>query len=49
MYDFMYVDPETMIGEDHFNATNTFVENYNKMSTPETVPKHWPGFSYKRS
>ena len=38
MYAFMYVDPETMPVEYHFNATKTFVVDYNTMSTPGTVP-----------
>ena len=45
MYAFMYVDPETIPVEDHFTATKTFVDNYNKISTPRTVPKHWLVFS----
>ena len=42
----MYVDTETIPVEDHFTATKTFVDNYNKISTPRTVPKHWLVFSY---
>ena len=45
----MYVDTETMSVEDHFPAKNIFFVNYNKISTPGTVPKHWIGFSYIRS
>ena len=49
MYDFMYVDPETIPGEEYFPATKTFAVNYKKMSTLGTVPKHWLGFSYIHS
>ena len=49
MYAFMYANPETMPGEDYFPATTTFVNNYNKISSPRPVPKHWLGFSYIRS
>ena len=31
MYDFMYVDPETISGEEIFPATETFVEKYKKI------------------
>ena len=41
MYAFLYVDPETMPVETHFPDTNTFVVNYKKISTLQTVPKHW--------
>ena len=46
MYDFMYVDPETMPVEAYFPATKTFIENYNKMSTTRRVSKHYLGFSF---
>ena len=46
MYDLMYVDPETIPVVDYFPATKTFFENYKKMSTPGSVPKHWIRFSY---
>ena len=46
MYDFMYIDPEIIPVEDHFPATKIFVVNYNKISTPQPVPKHRIGFSY---
>ena len=46
MYDFMYVDPETVTMEDHFPATKPFFMNYKKISTPGPAPKHWLGFSY---
>ena len=49
MYFFMYVYSETMSVEDYFPATKTFVEKYNKMSTPGMVPKHYLGFSYTSS
>ena len=49
MYAFVYVDPDTMAEEDYFTATKIFSENYNKISTPLPVPKHWSGFSYMRS
>ena len=49
MYAFIYVDPETTPVENHFPATENFFVNYNKISTPGTVPKHWLGFSYIRS
>ena len=45
----MYVDPNTIPVEDHFPATKVLVDKYNQMSTPETFPKHWLGFSYIRS
>ena len=45
----MSIDPKTMEEEDYFPATKTFVENYMKISTPGSVPKHWIGFSYIRS
>ena len=31
MYDFMYVDPDTIPAEDNFPAEKTFVYNHNKM------------------
>ena len=40
MYDFMYVDPDTMPVEEHFTATKTYAVNYKKMSTPGPVPKY---------
>ena len=49
MHAFMYVDPETIPVEDHFTATEMFVDNYKKMSTTGPVPKNWLGFSYIRS
>ena len=49
MYDFMYVDPETMPVEDHLPATKTFVAIYKKFSNAGTVPKHWIRFSYINS
>ena len=49
MYDFMYVDPETISGEEIFPATETFVEKYKKNSTPVPVPKHWIRCCYTRS
>ena len=45
MYDFMYVDPQTMPTEDHFPAIKSFVVNYKKISTPGPIPKHWIVFS----
>ena len=48
MYAFIYVYPQTMPVEDNFPDTKTCVGNYNKMSTPWIVPKHWLGFSYIR-
>ena len=39
MYDFMYVDTETMPEEDYFAATKTFVEKYKKHLTPVPLPK----------
>ena len=38
MYDFMYVDPETIPVEDPFPDTKTFFENYNIIPTTGTVP-----------
>ena len=49
MYALMYVDPETILVEDHFSATKKFVVNYKKMSTPGKAPKHWFMFSYIHS
>ena len=46
MYDFMYVDTETITMEDYFPDTKTCVEKYRKISTTGTLPKHWLGFSY---
>ena len=46
MYDFMYVELDTMPPEDNFSDTRTFVDNYKKMSTPGPVPKNWLEFSY---
>ena len=40
MYDFMYVELDTMPPEDNFSDTRTFVDNYKKMSTPGPVPKN---------
>ena len=49
MDDFMYVDTEKMPVEDHFTSYNYFGCELQKISTPVTVPKHWPMFSYMRS
>ena len=49
MYDFMYVNPQTMQVEDHSPATKSFVVNYKKISATGPIPKHWLGFSYIRS
>ena len=49
MYAFVYIDPYTIPVLDCFPSTKTFVDNYNKNSTPGPVPKHWLGFSYIRS
>ena len=46
MYDFMYVDPDTMPVEEHFTATKKYAVNYKKMSTPGPVQKYWFEFSY---
>ena len=46
IYAFMYVNTGTIIVEKYFPATKTFVENYKKMSTTGTVPKHWLVFTY---
>ena len=45
----MYVDPETMPVEAYFPAKKTFIENYNKMSTPRPVSKHCLGFIFIQS
>ena len=45
MYDFMYVDNETIPVEEHFTATKKCVVNYKKMSTPGPIPRHWLVFS----
>ena len=34
MYDFMYVDPQTIPVEDNFTDTKKVVVTYNKMSNP---------------
>ena len=34
MYDFVYVDPQTISLEDHFTSTKTFAVNYKNMSAP---------------
>ena len=49
IYDLIQVDTETMAEDDYFPDTKTFVEKYNKMSTPGPVPKHWLIFSCIRS
>ena len=46
MYDFMYVYPQKIPGEDNFPATRIFIMNYKNMSTPGLVPNIWLGFSY---
>ena len=46
MYAFMYVNPETILVEDYFTATQTFVENYGRISTPGPVPKCCFRFSF---
>ena len=46
IYDCMYVYPNIIKAEEYFPNTKTIVENYNKISTPGQVPKHWLGFSY---
>ena len=48
MYALMYVNTVKMEEEDYIPDTKIFFENYNNMSTPGTVPKHWLGFSYIR-
>ena len=40
MYDFMYVDPQTIPVEDHYPDTKIFVVKYNKLSTTGQIPKH---------
>ena len=49
MNTFMYVDLETILVEEYFPDTKTFVKNYKKISTPGPVPKYWLGFSHIRS
>ena len=49
MYDFMYVDTETIPVEDYFPDTQTSVDKYRKMSTPVPVSKHCLRFIYIRS
>ena len=49
MYTFMYVDPEKIPVEEYFTGTNTFVDNYKKVSTSVPVPRHWLVFSSIRS
>ena len=48
IYDFIYVDTETIPVKDYFTATKTFVVKYKKISIPGSVAKHWIGFSYIR-
>ena len=33
-YAFLYINPKTVLEEDHFLGTKIFVEKYKKMSTP---------------
>ena len=40
MYDFMYVNPDSIPVEDYFPETKTFFDKYKKMSTPGPVPTH---------
>ena len=46
MYDFMYVDTDTITEEEYFSSTRNIFENYKKMSTPGPVPKYWILFCY---
>ena len=46
MYALMYVYPVKIPVEYSFTDTKYFSGNYNKISTPGPVPKHWLGFSY---
>ena len=46
MYDFMYVDTDTMTEEYCFPDTKTFVKNHKKSSSQGPVPKNWLEFSY---
>ena len=45
MYDFMYVDTQTIPMKNYFPASKIFVVDYNEMSTPGPVPKHFLGLS----
>ena len=45
MYDFMYVNTETIPVEEYFLDTKTCVDNYKKTSTPGQVPRYWHRFS----
>ena len=49
MYDFMYVDSEKIPVERKLLLQFFSSENYKKMSTEGTVPKHWLGFRYIHS
>ena len=49
MFDFMYINQETIPAEEYFPAIQTFPENYKIMSTPGPGPKNWLGFSYIHS
>ena len=46
IYNFIYVDTDTIPVDENFTTKKTYVLNYKKMSTPGTVPKNWLGFSY---
>ena len=46
MYDFMYVNPDSIPVEDYFPETKTFFDKYKKMSTPGPVLKYWLVFDY---
>ena len=49
MYDFMYVDNDTIPKEEYFPGIKTIFENYKKTPNPGSVPKHWLIFSYIHS
>ena len=49
MYEFVYVDYETIPEEEYFPDAKIFVENFNKKSTSGSVLKKGIQFSFIRS
>ena len=49
MYDFMFVDPETIPEGKYIPYIRNFAQEYKKKSTPGSIPKHWLGFIYIHS
>ena len=46
VYDFMYIDTETITEEDYIQDNIEFVEYYKKRWTTGSVPNNWLVFSY---